>query len=63
MHRTSLPTLFLCCLLTACSDKAETPAENVFQPQVDALKKAQSVEGTLLQNDEKRRQVLEQQER
>ena len=63
MHRTTLPTFFLCCLLAACSDKTESPAENVFQPQVDSLKKAQSVEDTLLQSDKKRREALEQQER
>jgi hypothetical protein len=46
------------------SDSAEiqttTEKETVFQPQIDALKKAKQVEGIMQQHDQDTRQAIEQ---
>ena len=43
--------------LCACGDKA--PQQNVFQPQVDAYKKAQKVEDQILKQDQLQRKRIE----
>lgn len=49
-------------LLSACSDDRE-PGDHVWKEQTDAIKKAEDVERLLMETDERRRELIEQQSR
>ena len=48
----------LAILLAACGEQKKDIRDTVFAPQVKALEKARSVEGTLKQGDEKDREAI-----
>lgn len=48
----------LAVLLAACGEQNKDVKDTVFAPQVKALEKARSVEGTLMQGAEKNREAL-----
>jgi len=50
-------------LLAACGEQKKDVKDTVFAPQVEALEKARSVEGTLKQGAEKERQEIESSEK
>lgn len=55
-----IPALLICALalgLSACGDRE--PQQNVFQPQVDAYKKAKTVEDQVLKQDQLQRKRIE----
>jgi len=44
---------------TGCSDGDDKPRETVFQGQIDALHKAEGVEKTLMDLDQRQRDAIE----
>ncbi len=50
-------------LLAACGEQKKDVKDTVFAPQVKALEKARSVEGTLRQGAEKERKEIESSEK
>jgi len=55
-----IPLLAVLAMAGACSDSNTQSQNNVFKGDTDALKKAQSVEGTLQQGAERERQAIDQ---
>ena len=57
--RMMIIALVAAALLVACGGQKKDVKETVFAPQVKALEKARSVEGTLKQGAEKERKEME----
>ncbi|MHB8455574.1 MAG: hypothetical protein ACYDDO_12950 [Acidiferrobacterales bacterium] len=58
--RFGIPLLAALAMVGACSNGSTQSQGNVFKGDTDALKKAQSVEGTLQQGAERERQAIDQ---
>ncbi|MHB8534934.1 MAG: hypothetical protein ACYDBW_05745 [Sulfuricaulis sp.] len=57
--RMMIMAMTLAVLLVACGEQKKDVKDTVFAPQVKALEKARSVEGTLKQGAEKERKAIE----
>jgi hypothetical protein len=61
--RMIIMALAVAALLAACGEQKKDVKDTVFAPQVEALEKARSVEGTLKQGAEKERREIESSEK
>ncbi len=58
--RFGIPLLAVLAMVSACSNGSTQSQGNVFKGDTDALKKAQSVEGTLQHGAQRERQAVDQ---
>ncbi len=60
--RADIGAMFLVIAVTlgACSGRQAAGQNNVFKPDVDALKKAQSVQNTIQQGAQREREIIDQ---